>query len=101
MPRPAAPVKAPDARGRARDTPCDRRAADNSPLVIRPPDGQGPAIQAPAATGRGPQPQPMTMSTFQELGIPADLIQGLEELGIITPTDVQLQARLANRYDLG
>ena len=32
------------------------------------------------------------MSTFQELGIPADLIQGLEELGIITPTEVQQQA---------
>ncbi|QJE96252.1 DEAD/DEAH box helicase [Luteolibacter luteus] len=29
------------------------------------------------------------MSNFQELGIPADLIQGLEELGILTPTEVQ------------
>jgi ATP-dependent RNA helicase DeaD len=43
------------------------------------PSTQGPAIET-------------DMSTFQELGIPADLIQGLEELGIITPTDVQLQA---------
>lgn len=32
------------------------------------------------------------MSTFQELGIPADLIRGLEELGIITPTEVQEKA---------
>ncbi len=32
------------------------------------------------------------MTTFNELGIPADLIQGLEELGIITPTEVQQQA---------
>ena len=32
------------------------------------------------------------MSTFKELGIRADLIQGLEELGIITPTQVQEQA---------
>ncbi|MEK7951006.1 DEAD/DEAH box helicase [Luteolibacter soli] len=32
------------------------------------------------------------MSTFQQLGIPADLIRGLEELGIITPTEVQLKA---------
>ena len=50
-----------------------------SSLVIRLPSTQGPAIET-------------DMSTFQELGIPADLIQGLEELGIITPTDVQLQA---------
>jgi ATP-dependent RNA helicase DeaD len=34
-----------------------------------------------------------TMShTFKELGIPADLIQGLHELGIITPTEIQLKA---------
>ncbi|MCW1884166.1 DEAD/DEAH box helicase [Luteolibacter flavescens] len=32
------------------------------------------------------------MSTFQQLGIPADLIQGLEELGITTPTEVQQKA---------
>ena len=32
------------------------------------------------------------MSTFQELGISADLIRGLEELGIITPTEVQEKA---------
>lgn len=32
------------------------------------------------------------MSTFQELGIRADLIQGLDELGIVTPTEVQEQA---------
>jgi len=50
-----------------------------SSLVIRLPSTQGPAIET-------------DMSTFQELGIPADLSQGLEELGIITPTDVQLQA---------
>ena len=30
-----------------------------------------------------------TVSTFQQLGIPADLIRGLEELGIVTPTEVQ------------
>lgn len=29
------------------------------------------------------------MSTFKELGIPADLVKGLQELGIITPTEVQ------------
>ncbi len=32
------------------------------------------------------------MSTFQELGIPADLVQGLEELGIVMPTEIQRQA---------
>ena len=32
------------------------------------------------------------MSTFQDLGIPADLIQGLEELGILKPTEVQAKA---------
>ena len=32
------------------------------------------------------------MSDFKELGIPADLIQGLQELGIITPTEVQDKA---------
>jgi ATP-dependent RNA helicase DeaD len=50
-----------------------------SSLVNRAAAAQGPAIET-------------DMSTFQELGIPADLIQGLDELGIITPTDVQLQA---------
>lgn len=32
------------------------------------------------------------MSTFQQLGIPQDLIQGLDELGIVTPTEIQRQA---------
>ncbi|WP_035608793.1 DEAD/DEAH box helicase [Haloferula sp. BvORR071] len=32
------------------------------------------------------------MSTFQELGVPADLIQGLEALGIVKPTEVQEKA---------
>ena len=30
--------------------------------------------------------------TFKELGIPSDLIQGLQELGIITPTEIQDKA---------
>ena len=34
----------------------------------------------------------LPVSTFKELGVPADLIQGLEELGIITPTEVQEKA---------
>ena len=29
------------------------------------------------------------LSTFRELGIPADLVKGLQELGIVTPTEVQ------------
>ncbi|WP_193212955.1 DEAD/DEAH box helicase [Luteolibacter marinus] len=32
------------------------------------------------------------MSTFKELGIPADLIQGIEELGILKPTEIQEKA---------
>jgi ATP-dependent RNA helicase DeaD len=32
------------------------------------------------------------LSTFKELGIPADLVKGLEELGIITPTEVQARS---------
>jgi ATP-dependent RNA helicase DeaD len=32
------------------------------------------------------------LSTFNELGIPADLVKGLEELGIITPTEVQARS---------
>jgi ATP-dependent RNA helicase DeaD len=32
------------------------------------------------------------MSTFHELGVPADLIRGLDELGIATPTEIQRQA---------
>ena len=32
------------------------------------------------------------MNTFIALGIPADLIQGLHELGIITPTEIQAKA---------
>ena len=32
------------------------------------------------------------MKTFTELGIPANLIQGIEELGIKSPTAIQLQA---------
>ena len=46
-------------------------------------------------TARHPPPQLAKsphVSTFKELGIPADLIQGLDELGIVTPTEVQEQA---------
>ena len=53
------------------------------------PATQGPGIPAP------PDPAGaaiFTVSTFQQLGIPADLIQGLEELGIVTPTEVQQKA---------
>lgn len=32
------------------------------------------------------------MSTFKELGIPADLVKGLQELSIITPTEVQARS---------
>ena len=32
------------------------------------------------------------MKTFKALGVREDLIQGLEELGIKTPTPIQLQA---------
>ncbi|MFD2256704.1 DEAD/DEAH box helicase [Luteolibacter algae] len=32
------------------------------------------------------------MSTFRQLGIPADLVKGLDELGIITPTEVQARS---------
>lgn len=32
------------------------------------------------------------MSTFKELGIPDELIQGIQELGILTPTAIQRQA---------
>ena len=37
-------------------------------------------------------PYTAVVSTFQDLGIPADLIQGLEELGILQPTEVQAKA---------
>lgn len=56
----------------------------HSSLVIGRRAGQGPA--RPAET----RPRNRTaVSTFKELGIPADLIQGLDELGIVTPTEVQ------------
>ena len=32
------------------------------------------------------------MKTFKELGIPANLMQGLQELGIIHPTEIQDKA---------
>jgi ATP-dependent RNA helicase DeaD len=32
------------------------------------------------------------MSTFRELGIPAGLVKGLEEMGIVTPTEVQAKS---------
>jgi ATP-dependent RNA helicase DeaD len=32
------------------------------------------------------------MSTFKELGVPADLIQGIEALGIVRPTEIQEKA---------
>lgn len=36
-----------------------------------------------------PSSETNTLKTFKELGIPQDLIQGLQELGIIHPTEVQ------------
>jgi ATP-dependent RNA helicase DeaD len=38
---------------------------------------------------RGGRPQHTMTTTFKELGIPDDLIQGIVALGIITPTEVQ------------
>lgn len=34
----------------------------------------------------------LRMSTFRELGIPGDLVKGLEEMGIVTPTEVQAKS---------
>ncbi len=44
-------------------------------------------------TQRGAQSSPSTtLKTFKELGIPANLMQGLQELGIIHPTEIQDKA---------
>ena len=32
------------------------------------------------------------MSIFRELGIPVGLVKGLEEMGIVTPTEVQAKS---------
>jgi ATP-dependent RNA helicase DeaD len=39
-----------------------------------------------------PSPAIKTLKTFKELGVRTDLIQGIQELGILHPTDVQDQA---------
>jgi ATP-dependent RNA helicase DeaD len=51
-------------------------------------------VQTPAplpAMGQNHQ-QSTTLKTFKELGIPANLMQGLQELGIIHPTEIQDKA---------
>ncbi len=54
-------------------------------MIRRPGHGGGPLISAG-------HPLTHTLNTFQALGISADLIQGLHELGIITPTEIQAKA---------
>ena len=39
-----------------------------------------------------PPPELTTLKTFKELGIPANLMHGLQELGIIHPTEIQDKA---------
>ncbi len=64
-----------------------------SSLVKRPKSGQGLAgPYPPRRDAGGGFPSNSTVSTFKELGIPSDLIQGLEELGIVTQTEVQEKA---------
>ena len=41
---------------------------------------------------RKDSPTSATLDTFKDLGVPSDLIKGLEELGIITPTEIQGRA---------
>jgi ATP-dependent RNA helicase DeaD len=41
---------------------------------------------------REDSPTSATLDTFKDLGVPPDLIKGLEELGILTPTEIQGQA---------
>jgi ATP-dependent RNA helicase DeaD len=48
-------------------------------------------IQPPARQGCARHTNITPLKTFKELGIPANLLQGLQELGIIHPTDVQNQ----------
>ncbi len=38
---------------------------------------------------REDSPTSATLDTFKDLGVPPDLIKGLEELGILTPTEIQ------------
>ena len=43
------------------------------------------------------------MSTFNELGVQSDLVRGLKELGIISPTEIQqtvIPVLLASNTDL-
>ncbi len=50
------------------------------------------AVWARRPQGGGHEsPAIKTLKTFKELGVRADLISGIQELGIITPTDVQDQ----------
>ena len=51
-----------------------------------------PPDKLPAARGGGNPPETTTLKTFKELGIPANLMQGLQELGIIHPTEIQDKA---------
>lgn len=41
---------------------------------------------------RSTPPTSAALDTFTDLGVPPDLIKGLEELGIITPTEIQKRA---------
>lgn len=43
-------------------------------------------------SGSAPHATHTILSTFKELGIPADLIQGIQELGILQPTEIQAKA---------
>ena len=45
-----------------------------------------------AAIARAKSPENTTLKTFKELGIPVNLMQGLQELGIINPTEIQDKA---------
>ena len=38
---------------------------------------------------RGISPELTTLDNFKDLGVPPDLIKGLEELRILTPTEIQ------------
>jgi ATP-dependent RNA helicase DeaD len=49
-------------------------------------------ISVVAVQGAGGTHKGTILSDFRELGIPADLVKGLAELGIITPTEVQARS---------
>jgi len=62
-------------------------------LVISPSGRQSPSGRLFFRNDSGEQVPENTMSnTFEALGVPADLIQGLRELGISTPTEIQRKA---------